>query len=147
MLGNVLSSALAKVLRSDHIVHIKRGYSAWVNYVISFWNFITIQYALFVLTIPFLAELFPNIFVFSVVSGSSIVVVLKIMGWWDFKRGAVLTESKMAAESNPMVWDTIQAQILQNEAFIAHCLGQNNIALEKLGDSNRLLHKWKKKHK
>lgn len=109
-------------------VYFRRGHSTYLVFLLSFANFIVIQYRLLVEYVPALEVLFSNLSAFAVTFFLVYLPLAVIIGWYDYKRFAVPVETAVAARANPWVRDLATAL-----AFIAQ--GKNNEAV-------KVLKKW-----
>ncbi|MHA1590202.1 MAG: hypothetical protein ACTSVA_06335 [Candidatus Njordarchaeales archaeon] len=110
--------------------YFRRGHNTYLVFLLSFANFIVIQYRLLITYIPFLTIIFSSLTVFAC-SFFLIYVPLAIMiGWYDFRKLAVPVDTALSARASPWVRDLAKALIL-----IAQ--GKNDEAIE-------ILEKWTK---
>ena len=72
-----------------YIVYFRRGHGSWLAYLISFANFIVIQYRLLVERIPFLESLLPSLSAFIVTFFLVYVPIAIIIGRYDIKKATV----------------------------------------------------------
>ena len=110
------------------VTWFKRGYGAWVSFVIAMLNFVVIQYQLLVKTVPVLEALFTSAIAFGVFFVAVIVPITVLIGWWDYKKGSMPVENAACVESNPWTWDLAKALSLI-------CDGKN-------AEAKTLLGKW-----
>jgi len=84
-----------------YFYYFRRGHSTYFVYLISFLNFIVIQYRLLIEKIPFLEYFFQSLTIFAVVFFATYIPVAILIGWLDVKRGAVPIEGALLARVNP----------------------------------------------
>ena len=97
-------------------------------FLLSFANFVVIQYRLLVEYIPFLKYVFIDIFAFSLVFFLVYVPVAIIIGWYDYRKLAVPVDTTVAAKANPWTRDLARSLIL--------------IAQGRNEDAIKILSKW-----
>ena len=68
------------------IVYFRRGHSSWFAMLLSFLNFIVIQYRLLIEQIPFLRNMFSSLTVFTLLFIAVYVPTATLFGWLDYKR-------------------------------------------------------------
>ena len=124
--------------------YFRRGHGVYLALAVSFMNFITLQYRLFIEYIPFLKNIFTHILFFAVIFFVFYTIIAVFIGKWDYTRGAVIIDSTLQAKASPLAWDTVEASILEAEAIKLFIRGQNDEAIEKLERSVKLLEKWRK---
>ncbi len=104
----------------------KRGHSMYLAFLVSFLNFITIQYTLLISRIPTLKAIFSNLLLFTSLFLALYVPVAVILGYIDYRRGGVETMQQL----NPWVNDLSSALIL--------------IAEGRVEEAKRILERWKR---
>jgi len=97
-------------------------------FAISFLNFIVIQWRLLIEEIELLKALFQNLYTFIILFFVTYIPLATIIGWLDYKRGAVPVDHMMVASVNPWVQDLAKAILLLAE-------GKNEEVIE-------LMKKW-----
>lgn len=97
----------------------------------SFLNFIVIQWSLLISNFEPLVNLFQSLLIFASVFFASYIPLSTIIGWIDFKRGAVPVDQTITAETNPWFQDLAKAILLLAE-------GKNQEVVE-------VMRKWAKK--
>ena len=95
--------------------YFRRGHSVYLIFAITFLNFIVIQYRLLIQYIPSLQRLFPHIVVFIAVFFLVYIPTSTLIGWIDYKRGAVPVDQTVAARVNPFYKDLSRAIVLLAE--------------------------------
>ncbi len=85
--------------------YMRRGHSVYFAFLISFLNFIVIQYRLLVEKVPLLQMIFPRFWIFVISFFLVYVPLVVIIGWWDTKRGVYKEESRILWERNPVAKD------------------------------------------
>jgi len=78
----------------------------------SFLNFIVIQYRLVVQNIPILYKTLPRLWIFTIVLLATYIPIATIIGWLDYKKGSVPTDSALSARASPWVKDLAKALML-----------------------------------
>jgi len=111
--------------------YFRRGHSAYLAFILSFANFIVLQYRLLIQYVPFLKYLFINMVVFAIVFVLVYVPIAIIIGYLDYKKMVVPVELEISARASPWFKDLAQALILIAE-------GKNREAVE-------ILKKWASK--
>ena len=108
--------------------YFRRGHSTYLVFVMSFINFVVIQYRLVIETMPTLSFLFPRLTYFLIIFLLIYLPVSTIIGWLDYKRGAVPTEAELGTKANPWAKDVSKSLSLM-------CEGKNE-------EAKRILEKW-----
>lgn len=83
--------------------------------MLSFLNFIAIQYTLIIEEIPFLKAIFPRLYIFFLLFILLYIPLAIIVGWYDFRRGAVPTSFKLSAKASPFYRDLAKTLILLSD--------------------------------
>ena len=129
MLGRVLillKNPRDRLLR--WMTYFRRGHNAYLVFLVSFANFVVIQYRLLIEYIPALKIIFTSLTAF-VIAFFLIYIPLAIaIGWYDYKKFAVPMERRLGALVNPWNRDISKALIL--------------IAQGKNEEAIKLLEKW-----
>ncbi len=112
------------------LTYFRRGHTAYLTFLISFANFIVIQYRLLIQHIPALQVIFSGLLAFTIVFFLMYVPISTLIGWWDYKKFAVPMESRVKAQASPWTRDLAKAL-----TFIA--MGENEKAI-------KILEKWAK---
>jgi hypothetical protein len=108
--------------------YFRRGHNTYLVFLLSFANFLTIQYRLLVEYVPALKMLFINFTSFLIAFLAIYFPVAVLIGWYDFKRFSVPVEASIGALTSP--WNRDVALALK---LIAE--GRNSEAVE-------VLEKW-----
>ena len=103
----------SKVLRGW--TYFRRGHNVYMIFAISFLNFLVIQWRLLIEQIEVLEAIFRNLFVFTILFFVTYVPLSTLVGWIDYKRGAVPVDQMVAAEANPWVQDLAKAVLMLAE--------------------------------
>lgn len=115
-----------RVLR--YWAYFRRGNSTYLVFLISFANFIVIQYRLLIQYVPFLEAIFSSLLVFALTFFLIYVPLATVIGWADYKKGAVPIETSLIAQTGPWYRDISRALILICEG--------------KYDEAKKLLEKW-----
>lgn len=108
--------------------YFRRGHSTYLVFLISFLNFIVIQYQLFIRFIPYLQVILNSILTFAVLFFLIYTPVAILIGWYDYKKFAVPVDTELTSKANPWVRDLAKALILISE-------GKND-------EAKKILKKW-----
>ena len=111
--------------------YFRRGHGVYLIFAISFLNFVVIQWRLLIEQIEPLEALFQHFYIFTILFFLTYVPLAIIIGWIDYKRGAVPVDATVAAKANPWVRDLAKAILLLAE-------GKNDEVIE-------LMKKWAEK--
>ena len=115
-----------KILR--YWTYFRRGHGTYLAFLMSFANFMVIQYRLLVEYVPFLEALFSSLTAFAVTFFLVYLPTATIMGWLDYKKFAVPVDQTIGAQASPWVQDLAKALTLM-------CDGKNE-------EAKRVLQKW-----
>jgi len=121
-----LSDVSSRVLRCW--TYFRRGHSVYLVFLMSFLNFIVIQYRLVVQNIPILYKTLPRLWIFTIVLLATYIPIATIIGWLDYKKGSVPTDRALGAKASPWVRDLAKALML--------------IADGKSEEAKKILEKW-----
>lgn len=110
--------------------YFRRGHGTYLVFLMSFANFIVIQYRLLVEYIPALKLFFTSLTAFAVTFFLVYVPLAIVIGWLDYKKFAVPVDTALATKASPWIRDLAKALILIAE-------GRNKEAIE-------ILRKWVK---
>jgi hypothetical protein len=110
--------------------YFRRGHNTYLAFLLSFANFITIQYRLLVEYVPALKILFVNLSSFLLAFILIYLPTAVLIGWYDYKRFSVPVEASIGALTSPWNRDIALALSLMAE-------GRNGEAVE-------VLRKWVK---
>ena len=141
----MISDLRGRVYR--YVVYFRRGHGSWLAYLISFANFIVIQYRLLVERIPFLESLLPSLSAFIVTFFLVYVPIAILIGRYDIKKATVPKE----VEVNPYfyrpsgkeikvyypLWDTI----LETLGKIAEKEGLKD-EINRIREAREILNRW-----
>ena len=107
--------------------YFRRGHNIYLAFIISFMNFIVIQYRLLIQAMP-LRNVISSLWMFALLFLTTYIPSAVIIGWLDYKRLAVPVETALTAKANPWVKDLSKALIL--------------IAEGKPEEAKKLLKRW-----
>ncbi|HKX20812.1 MAG TPA: hypothetical protein VJM74_03975 [Nitrososphaeraceae archaeon] len=122
----------------------RNGHSIYLIFVMTFANFITIQYKLLIDKIPYLAGVFDNIIIFAIVFILLYVPISIGLGYWHRKsqwkveQDALFRENKVGAIMWMYVIDLIEGKVseedkkLMREALLAITRGEKRLYTNKL---------------
>ena len=110
-------------MKSDHLksrllrywTYFRRGHNVYLIFAISFLNFVVIQWRLLIEEIDFLEAIFQHFYVFTILFVVTYIPLATIIGWVDYKRGAVPVDQKVLAIANPWIQDLAKAILLLAE--------------------------------
>ena len=132
-----------------YVVYFRRGHGSWLAYLISFANFVVIQYRLLVERIPFLESLISSLSLFIVTFFLVYVPLAIIIGRYDIKKATVPKEVEVSPffyrpvgkEINVYypVWDTI----LEALEKISEKEGLED-EIRRIKEAREILNKWVK---
>ena len=108
--------------------YFRRGHSTYLVFLLSFANFVVIQYRLLVQYVPALEVIFSSLLAFAIAFFLVYLPLATFIGWYDYKRFAVPVESAIGARASPWNRDIAKALMLIAE-------GKNKEAVE-------VLRKW-----
>ena len=111
-------------------IYFRRGHSTYLVFLLSFANFIVIQYRLLIEYVPMLSLVFTSLLSFAIAFFLIYLPLAILIGWYDYKRFAVPVESAVGAKASPYNRDLALALKLIAE-------GKNQEAV-------RVLEKWTK---
>lgn len=111
--------------------YFRRGHGVYLIFAITFLNFIVIQWTLLAEQIKPLETLFQHFYVFAIIFFVIYIPLATIIGWFDYKHGAVSVDQTVNIRVNPWAQDLAKAFILLAE-------GKNEELVE-------LMNKWAKK--
>jgi len=95
--------------------YFRRGHSVYLTFAISFLNFIVIQWSLLIEQVATLQTLFQTFYVFATVFFLTYIPLATLIGWQDYKRGAVPVDATLQANANPYFRDLAKAILLLAE--------------------------------
>ena len=108
--------------------YFRRGHSTYFVYLLTFANFIVIQYRLLIEHVSFLEYLFPTLTSFAITFLIIYPIIAILVGYLDYKKFAVPVEVTLIAKANPLLKDLCKAIIL-------HAQGKNQ-------EVEQVLKKW-----
>ena len=106
----------------------RRGHGVYLVFIMSFLNFLVIQWRLLFQKVVVLNEIFQRFYIFSIIFISIYVPAAVFIGWMDYRRGSVSTDQTESARANPYGKDLAKALI---------CIAQ-----EKNDKAIAILKKW-----
>jgi len=95
--------------------YFRRGHNIYLIFGISFLNFVVIQWRLLIEEIAFLEAIFQHFYVFTTLFVVTYIPLATIIGWVDYKRGAVPVDQTVLAAANPWIQDLAKAILLLAE--------------------------------
>jgi hypothetical protein len=90
------------------VTFFKRGFGAWISYLLSLVQFLIIAY-LEVQKVGVLEPIFPNLLQFALIFTLSFFPVCAAIGYWDYKKGSFPTESNVSYLNTPWCIDIAKA--------------------------------------
>jgi hypothetical protein len=99
----------------------RNGHSIYLIFILTFANFITIQYKLLIDQIPYLAGVFNNIIIFAIVFVLMYVPIGIVLGYWHRKtqwkveQDALFRENKVGAIMWMYVIDLIEGNVSEED--------------------------------
>lgn len=109
-------------------IYFRRGHGTYLAFILSFINFIVIQYRLLIQKIPMLQSMFPSLLVFMAVFFAVYIPICILIGYFDYKRFSVIQENVLVTRANPYSRDLARALIL--------------LADGKTEEAKKILEKW-----
>ena len=119
------SKSLMKSLASNWTrrrwLDFRNGHSIYLIFLMTFANFVTIQYGLLIDQVPYLKNLFESIWIFAVVFVSAYVPVAIVIGYWHRKtqwrveQHALFKENEIGATMWLFVIDLIDGKVSEEE--------------------------------
>ena len=95
-------------------VYASRAYTSLVGWLITIGTFAMVLYNDLIEVLPFMADIFPNSFVFMGVSIPIGLVILAKLGKWDWKKGTFPKEGETAFQNNPE-WVAHRGEVVTKE--------------------------------
>ena len=108
--------------------YFRRGHSTYLAFLLSFANFLAIQYRLVIEYVPAFKGLFTRLHVFVLIFFLTYVPIAVIIGWLDYKKFSVPVELEVRARADPWMKDIAKAL-----SYIAE--GKNQ-------EAQKVLSKW-----
>lgn len=99
----------------------RNGHSIYLIFLMTFANFVTIQYALLIDRVPFLSNLFGSIWVFAIIYVCLYVPIAMVIGYWHRKtqwrveQHALFKENEIGATMWLFVIDLIDDKVSEAE--------------------------------
>jgi len=122
---SVDSKSLMKSLASNWTrrrwLDFRNGHSIYLIFLMTFANFVTIQYGLLIDQVPYLKSLFETIWIFAVIFVSAYVPIAIVIGYWHRKtqwrveQQALFKENEIGATMWLFVIDLIDGKISEEE--------------------------------
>jgi len=112
-------------------IYFRRGHSTYLAFLLSFANFIVIQYRLLFENVGIFRLIFASLTAFAVAFFLVYVPIATVIGWLDMKRGMLPVEGAIVGEVNPWVQDLFRALYLIAD-------GRNE-------EAKKIVEKWIKK--
>lgn len=94
---------------------LRRGHAAYTSLALGIFNFLAIQYQLVIANIPWLAKIFPSMWVFSLALAAIYLPLTAWMGWYDFRNGSMKHDIVNSVKANPYSQDMARAIVLLGE--------------------------------
>jgi len=116
----------SRVLR--YWTYFRRGHGTYLVFLLSFANFMVIQYRLLIEYVPLLDALFSSLMAFAVTFFLVYVPIATIIGWLDYKKLAVPVDLTVLARANPWIQDLAKVLMLMCD--------------ERYDDAKKILQKW-----
>jgi len=116
----------SRVLR--YWTYFRRGHGTYLTFLMSFANFVVIQYRFLIDYISFLQAVFSTLTAFAITFFIVYLPTATVIGWLDYKRLAVPIDLRVKAQADPWVRDLATALTLM-------CDDRN-------GEAKEILQKW-----
>jgi len=100
-------------------VFFRMGHGTYLTLGLSFLNFIVLQYRLLIEKLPVLRNAFPHLMTFGIIFVLLYVPVAIVVGWVDYRKGTMKTDSILRTEASPFTMDITRAIMIDSQAFIA----------------------------
>ena len=94
------------------LTYFRRGHNAYLVFLVSFANFVVIQYRLLIQYVPALKMIFTSLTAFVIAFFLVYIPLAITIGWYDYKKFAVLMERRLGALANPRNRDISKALML-----------------------------------
>ena len=111
--------------------YFRRGHGTYLAFLLSFANFMVIQYRLLIEYMPALKAIFSQLLIFAATFFLVYVPIATVIGWYDYRKFAVPVDASIAAKTSPWARDLARALMFMAE-------GKNKDAIE-------ILKKWVEK--
>jgi hypothetical protein len=118
---NLLLKSLARNWTRRRWLDFRNGHSIYLIFLMTFANFVTIQYGLLIDRVPFLSNLFGSIWVFAILYVALYVPVAMVIGYWHRKtqwrveQHALFKENVIGATMWLFVIDLIDGRVSEEE--------------------------------
>ena len=116
----------SRILR--YWTYFRRGHGTYLAFLMSFANFMVIQYRLVIEYVSFLEAMFSSLTAFVITFFLVYLPTATVVGWLDYKRLAVPVDLTIRAQADPWVRDLAYALMLM-------CDGKD-------GEAKEILKKW-----
>ena len=116
-----LMKSLASNWTRRRWLDFRNGHSIYLIFLMTFANFVTIQYGLLIDQVPYLKSLFESIWIFAVIFVSAYVPIAIVIGYWHRKtqwrveQQALFKENEIGATMWLFVIDLIDGKISEEE--------------------------------
>lgn len=85
----------------------RHGHGTYLVYAVSLFNFIIINYYLFISSIPFLTKIFPHIWIFIIIFIFAYLPFAILIGRKLFRKHQLKTDMEIGAFENPFRWKLV----------------------------------------
>jgi len=123
-------------------IYFRQGHGTYLVFLVSFANFIAIQYRLVVEHVPVLKLLFANLTAFAMTVALVYIPLAILIGYLDYKRVSVPVQTALAAKVSPWVRDQASALMHVTQALEHLAEGRTQEALFHLSEAERVLRRW-----
>lgn len=103
----IMKSSRLKLRLLRYWTYFRRGHGVYLIFAISFLNFVVIQWRLLIEHIDFLEAIFQHFYLFTILFFVGYIPLATIIGWIDYKRGAVPIDQTVATKVNPWAQDLL----------------------------------------
>ncbi len=98
-----------KILKSW--TFFRRGHGVYLVFIMSFLNFLVIQWRLLFEKVDMLNAVFQRFIIFAIVFMALYIPIAILIGWMDYRKGAVSVDLTESARSNPYNKDIAKALV------------------------------------
>ena len=123
-------------------IYFRQGHGTYLVFLVSFANFIAIQYRLVVEHVPVLKLLFANLTAFAMTVALVYIPLAILIGYLDYKRVSVPVQTALTAKASPWVRDQASALMHVTQALEHLAEGRTQEALFHLSEAERVLRRW-----
>lgn len=95
--------------------YFRRGHNVYLMFALNFLNFIVIQWNLLIMGFEPLFGFFQNVALFTVIFLSIYIPLSTVIGWTDYRRGAVPIDQTIVTKASPWHNDIAKAILLLAE--------------------------------